>query len=569
MHIDALDLKSKLIESGFISDVDYKLAETESERSARTIQDVLIGKGFITEDIFLEIIQPYFSVPVVNLKRIDIQRDVLNLIPESIAKSRHIIAYDFDSKTKTIKLAMVDPLDYGTRSYIATLLDSTVDPYLIGPASFHHGLKQYEPTFGTDFVTDLKNKAAMASQIEGAPLSKVATSSSIVTILSNIIDNAITRNASDIHFEPLVNSLLVRFRIDGVMNIIAELPSELSAALVARVKVLSELAIDEHRIPQDGRFSFESEDGLTTDVRVNIIPVLHGEKTEMRLLKHSARPLSLNELGFNAETINIVNEEIHKPHGMILVTGPTGHGKTTTLYALLQILNTPEVNITTIEDPVEYEFPRINQTQVNNKTGVTFANGLRSLLRQNPDIILVGEIRDSETVEISIHAALTGHLVLSSLHTNDAPSAIPRLIDMGAEAFLLSTTINVIIAQRLVRRICNSCIESYTPDETLKNKIKEELDLRGEEQISHLPETLYRGKGCDVCNNTGFLGQVGIFEVFRIDDTIKEMITSGADASKMRKQAVKNGMITIFEDGLQKVEFGATTIEEILRVARE
>jgi len=298
------------------------------------------------------------------------------------------------------------------------------------------------------------------------------------------------------------------------------------------------------------------------------MPIFHGEKVEMRLLKSSARPLTLKDLGFSDGASYILNEEIKKPHGMILVTGPTGHGKTTTLYAILHILNTPLVNITTIEDPVEYEFPRVNQTQVNMKAGITFANGLRALLRQNPDIIMVGEIRDDDTVEIAIQAALTGHLVLSSLHTNDAPSAIPRLIDMKAPAFLISSTINLVIAQRLVRKICTSCIESYKATPEINNLIKEQVDISGGHE-DDIPETLYKGNGCKVCGNSGFLGQIGIFELFPITADIRELIIAEAHVDEIRKKAISNGMVSMFLDGLDKVEKGITSIEEIMRVVNE
>jgi type IV pilus assembly protein PilB len=569
MHIAISDLKERLIDSGFVAESDFDNAISEAERSNRNIPDILIGNGYITENIFLEIVQPYYNVPIININRINIKKEVLYLVPENIAKSKRIILFDVDNNNKIAKLAMVDPFDYGSRAYVSQLVNFSVEPYLMSLSSFHYGLKQYEPTFGIDFREEIKEKAKDAEMEVGTSLIAKATSSSIVTILDKIIDNAVTRNASDIHFEPLKDMLLVRFRIDGVLSVIVELPPELTPSLVARVKVLAGLAIDEHRVPQDGRFRFESGGGVGTDVRVNIIPVLHGEKTEMRLLKQTARPLSLSELGLSSGAIKTLEEQAHKPHGMILVTGPTGHGKTTTLYALLQILNTPDVNITTIEDPVEYEFPRINQTQVNTKAGVTFANGLRSLLRQNPDIIMIGEIRDNETVEISIHAALTGHRVLSSLHTNDSPSAISRLIDMGAEPFLLSTTINVIVAQRLVRKVCSTCVESYKADVKINSIIKEELVSRNETHITNLPQTLYRGKGCDVCLNSGYLGQMGIYEVFPITDEVRQMILDGADSSKLRAKAIKDGMVTMFEDGLQKVEFGATTVDEVLRVARE
>lgn len=569
MHVAEDVLRNYLIGSGFVTDADFDDAAAEASRGNRSIPDVLIGKGVLSEDIFLEIIQPYYNVPVTNLQRITIPANVLGRLPEMVAKTRRVILYDFDEQERTARLAMVDPFDYGARAYVSALLNAWVEPSLMGISSFHHGLKQYEPSFGDDFTTEIKAKVEEVSHESGVSLTAKASSASVVTILNKILDHAVTRNASDIHFEPLQDALLVRFRIDGVMRIVIQLPPEVTQALVARVKVLANLAIDEHRIPQDGRFRFEGEEGTSTDVRVNIIPVLHGEKAEMRLLKQGARPLSLRDLGLNQTAIKLLEAEIQKPHGLILITGPTGHGKTTTLYALLQILNTPEVNITTIEDPVEYEFARINQTQVNVKAGVTFANGLRALLRQNPDIILIGEIRDNETVEIAIHAALTGHRVLSSLHTNDAPSAIPRLVDMGAESFLLSSTVNVIVAQRLVRRVCPTCIVSYPADAQINAAIKEELAARNEQHIRHLPATLFKGRGCDACGGSGYLGQMGIYEVFPVSDVTRAMIADGADAGKLREQAIKEGMITMFEDGLQKVELGATTVEEVLRVARE
>lgn len=570
MHIAAEALRNYLIESGFVSDADFETATLEAERTNHSVPDVLIGKGLLSEEIFLETLQPYFEVPVVNLHRIAIKPEVLGMLPELVAKTKRVILYDYDPASRVAKLAMLDPFDYGARAFVASLLSAWVEPAFMGLSSFHHGLKQYQPNFGIDFASELRSHVEEAGKEGGeASLAAKAASASITSILNKILDHAVTRNASDIHFEPLPDAVLVRFRIDGVMRIIVQLPVELLPALVARVKVLANLAIDEHRTPQDGRFRFEGEEGAITDVRVNIIPVLHGEKAEMRLLRSSARPLSLRDLGLNESAITALDLEIHRPHGMVLVTGPTGHGKTTTLYALLQILNTPDVNITTIEDPVEYEFPRINQTQVNAKTGITFAGGLRALMRQNPDIIMIGEIRDNETVEIAIHAALTGHRVLSSLHTNDAPGAVPRLIDMGAETFLLSSTINVIVGQRLVRRVCSSCIASYPADENINAMIRSELKARNEEHITHLPKTLFRGKGCDVCNNSGYLGQVGIYEVFPISDTVRTLIVQGKDANTLRAQAIKEGMITMFEDGLQKVELGVTTVEEVLRVARE
>ena len=330
------------------------------------------------------------------------------------------------------------------------------------------------------------------------------------------------------------------------------------------------MQIDEHRMPQDGRFRFEYEAGQKMDVRVNVMPVLHGEKVEMRLLKSSSKPLSLSELGLSEAMIAQITIEISQPHGMILITGPTGHGKTTTLYSILHMLNTPNVNITTIEDPIEYEMGGINQTQVNTKAGITFASGLRSLLRQNPDIIMIGEVRDNETADIAIHSALTGHLVLSSLHTNDAAAAIPRLIDMGAQPFLLASTLNLVIAQRLVRKICMNCIESYKSTPQLKAQIKRQLGktVSGNVEIE-LPKDLFRGKGCRVCGKSGFSGQIGIFEVFKASEAVRQAINSGSTLAQIHKIAMDEGMVSMLVDGMAKVTQGITTLEEVIRVVRE
>jgi len=571
MHISEEKLKLILLESGLINEEDFNLAHEESKRSGQTITNVLIGNEKITEDYLTELLAPYYGVPIVNLKKEIIDKSIIELIPEVYAKAKNIIIFSYDKEKAIIKLAMLDPFDYETIEYIRAKFNAWVEVYLTAYSNLRYGFKQYTQKINAGFdqiISENIEKSLLIAKEKD--LSKTAAAVPIVTILDNIIGQAITLNSSDIHFEPLEHELLVRFRVDGIMLEILSLPVEIAPILVARVKVLGNLQIDEHRIPQDGRFSFELEDGTKLDIRVNIMPVFHGEKVEMRLLRNSARPLTLEDLGFSDEADLILNEEIKKPHGMILVTGPTGHGKTTTLYAILHILNTPLVNITTIEDPVEYEFPRVNQTQVNVKTGVTFANGLRALLRQNPDIIMIGEIRDNETVEIAIQAALTGHLVLSSLHTNDAPSAIPRLIDMKAPAFLLSSTINLVIAQRLVRRVCSSCIESYKPTPKIISLITEQMKFsqNNTDDIA-IPTTLYRGKGCNVCGNSGFLGQIGIFELFKVTDDIRDLITNEALVSDLRKKAIADGMTSMFKDGLVKVEKGITTIEEILRVVNE
>ena len=569
MHISEEKLNSILLKSGLISNDDFNLAQEESKRSGQTVSNVLISNQKITEDYLTELLGPYYGAPIINLKKESIDQATLELLPEVYAKAKNVILFGYDKEKGVIKLAMLDPFDYDTIEYIRAKFNAWVEAYLTTTSGLSYGLKQYKQKINVGFEQVISENIEQSLLLaREKDLAKTAAAVPIVTILDNIIEQAITLNSSDIHFEPLEHELLVRFRIDGIMSEILSLPEEIAPILVARVKILGNLQIDEHRIPQDGRFRFEMADGTNLDVRINIMPIFHGEKVEMRLLKNSARPLTLKDLGFSDKASAIVVEEIKKPHGLILVTGPTGHGKTTTLYAILHILNTPSVNITTIEDPVEYEFPRVNQTQVNTKTGITFANGLRALLRQNPDIIMVGEIRDDETVEIAIQAALTGHLVLSSLHTNDAPSAIPRLLDMKAPAFLISSTVNLIIAQRLVRKICASCIESYKAVHETTVLIKEQVKLSGGKP-SDIPKTLYRGKGCKVCGNSGFVGQIGIFEVFPITSDIREVITAETQIEELRKKAITNGMVTMFLDGLDKVEKGVTTIEEIMRVVNE
>lgn len=570
MPIAFENLKKILEETGLMTEVDISSVKEEAERTNHSVMNILIGRGYIAENYLAEILSPYYGASIIDLKQVTIPQETLELVPETYAKSKSAVLFEKDEKRKLGKLAMLDPNDYETIEFLRAKLGLWLEPHLTTESSLRYGLRQYKKKIGAQFNQVISENIEKSLLIaDEADLSKTAEAVPIITILDNIIEHAIVLNASDIHFEPLEKETLVRFRIDGILQEILSLPKTISPILVARVKVLGNLQIDEHRIPQDGRFRFELDDGSTIDVRTNIMPVFKGEKVEMRLLKSSSRPLTLSDLGFSKEGLEIMDKEIKKPHGMILVTGPTGHGKTTTLYAVLNILNTPKVNITTIEDPIEYELPRVNQTQVNAKAGVTFGNGLRALLRQNPDIIMIGEIRDSETVEIAVHSALTGHLVLSSLHTNDAPSAIPRFIDMGAPPFLLASTINLVVAQRLVRRICSSCIESYKMSPEIERLVSAQIEVSDDKHIKVVPKNLFRGKGCRVCGNSGFQGQIGIFELFRVTDAIRDLILKSAPSSEIRKTAVKEGMTTMFEDGLKKVEKGITTIEEILRVVRE
>ena len=400
-------------------------------------------------------------------------------------------------------------------------------------------------------------------------LKQAAEDIPIVAIVDNLLSYAISSRSSDIHFEALDDVILVRFRIDGVLHEIIRMPKQIHPAITARIKILSGLRVDEHTHPQDGRFRYKLGENLI-DVRVSIIPTFYGEKVEMRLLNAAQKPISLAEIGMFDDTIKFIKEGIAKTYGMVLVCGPTGSGKTTTLYSIMNILNRPEVNIVTIEDPIEYDMRYVNQTQVNVAAGITFASGLRSILRQDPNIIMVGEIRDTETANISVQSALTGHLVLSSIHTNDAPTAIPRLIDIGVPPFLVSAVVNVICAQRLTRRIHIDCVESYTPDSEMRKSFEREIKGLGVSSETQIPKTFYRGKGCSACNFTGFLGRVGIFEAMEVTEEIRKVITGeNLNLDSIRELARKQGMVTMLEDGLRKVQLGITTIEEVFRVIRE
>lgn len=574
MHITSEDLKSVILGTGLVTEEEFDSAKEEAFRGGQTISDVLIGREDITEDYLVDYLAQYFRVPIIDFKKIEIKKEDIELLQESYSKTHKVLIFSINQEKKILNIAMIDPLDLETLEYVrAKFNDMNVMVHIMTPASFKHGLKQYKRKIGEEFNKIIEDnlKQSMASGISASTttdLSRMVEAVPIISILDSILEHGVSLGTSDIHFEPFEDKFLVRFRIDGVMHEILTLPKQIAPILVARVKVLANLQIDIHNSPQDGRFKFEMED-QKVDLRVNVMPTFHGEKTEMRLLRGSTRPLSLSEIGLLEKDRAIIEDNIKKTHGLVLVTGPTGHGKTTTLYATLHLLNKPEVNIVTIEDPIEYEVPRVNQTQVNAKAGITFATGLRALVRQNPDIIMVGEIRDNETVDISINAALTGHLVLSTLHTNDAPTAIPRLIDMGAPPFLLASTINVVVAQRLVRKICNVCVVSYKPQEEMRQHMQTQMDYAILDKKYKLPEYLYKGKGCKLCNFTGYRGQIGIFEVFNVTDAIKDLIMKQSSSDEIKKVAIKEGMTTMFEDGMTKVESGTTTVEEVLRVIKE
>lgn len=567
MHLPIANLKTAFLSSGLVTESQFDSAVDEAARTNRTILNVIIGRGDAPEEYVMQTLADETKVSYVDLRRMEIDENALHMIPESIAKTKNLCAFAFDTDANILKVAMNDPNDLETIEFVRAKVGAWVEPSAASMASLQFAWKHYQEKVGENFRRIIEENIAKATEGGVMNVEKMARGVPIISILDTILENAAVVNASDLHFEPLAGELLVRFRIDGVMQEILKLPKAVDPILVARVKLLAGLQIDEHRAPQDGRFSFTSGDH-NVDVRVSVIPTFYGEKAEMRLLKGSSRPFSLVELGFSERERLIVEDASKRTFGMILSTGPTGSGKTTTLYAILHTLNRPEVNICTVEDPIEYSISRINQTQVNSKAGITFANGLRALLRQNPDIIMVGEIRDEETVDIAIHSSLTGHLVLSSLHTNDAASAAPRMLDMGAEPYLVASTINVVIAQRLVRRICLTCVTSEDMPPETKKLIAAQMTLTGEEGVA-LPTRLYRGAGCKMCHGSGYRGQIGIYEVLSVTNEIRDLILEKAPGVKIKKKAIEQGMTTLFHDGLRKVEEGVTTIDEVLRVIRE
>jgi len=535
-----------------------------SQEMDRPFADVLVFRGLISEDALGQLTAEYLKVPFISLRNRLIPDKILNLVPENIARRYRVIP--FEKTDEGISLAMEDPKNFEAVEIVKRRTGQPVKIFFTSSGDLARSLNQYQRDIKKKFEKIIKENVRKAGRVDTKvsleKLLEVASDLPVVKILDAVLEYAAAENASDLHFETLDEALIVRLRVDGVLHDVLTLPKEIQPAIVARVKVLSNLKIDEHRIPQDGRFKFKIDEALI-GIRVSIVPSFFGENIVMRLLPESARPLSLEELGLSGASLEIVKRNIKKPHGMVLVTGPTGCGKTTTLYSILNILNTVKVKVCTIEDPVEYAVNRVTQIQVNPKTGLTFALGLRSLLRHDPDIIMVGEIRDGETAEIAIHSALTGHLVLSTLHTNDAAGAIPRFLDMGAEGYLLASTVNIVIAQRLVRRICPSCVKEFKPD-------KETLDhLSKTTGRNFSKQKFYKGEGCEKCHHSGYRGRVGIFEVMEVNDEIRQMTLKKATAEEIKKVAVKAGMTTMLDDGFDKIGAGLTTMEEVLAVARK
>lgn len=580
--LDNKTIKKILLQQNLSTNETFDEFTKEAKQAKISLEEYLLQKKIITEETLYELLAKEENVSYINLKEIPVRKDILFTIPEPIAQTHQVVCFDADEKN--LKVATLKPNDIQLVDFLQKTTNKEIEVYLTTPSSLKETLKLYQKSLEAEFkemtAPKIDETAVLAKGETNKELKELAQDLPVIRIVDTLLEYAIFEDASDIHIEPMEKNVLVRYRIDGILRDVMTLPKNAQAGIVARIKILSNLKLDEHRLPQDGRFKVEN-DKYKVAFRVSIIPVFDGEKIVMRLLDESNNLLDLEDLGFQKQPLQLVKANVKKPNGMILVTGPTGSGKTTTLYTILNILNDPKVNISTIEDPIEYHLPRINQSQVLPKIGFTFAAGLRSLLRQDPDIIMVGEIRDLETAEIAIHAAMTGHLVLSTLHTNSAVATIPRLLDMGIASFLVASTTNIIIAQRLVRKICQHCITSYNlPPEVVK-------DLESQFNIPNIMETLekekvvsdkqtplskmlfYKGKGCKKCNNTGYKGRVGIYEVLEVDEKFSKLIMKKASSAELKEAALENNMLAMVEDGFIKAKNGVTTIEEVLRVSKD
>ncbi len=584
MHIEPEQLKNFILDSGLVSRGDIEKAEKEAEETGGNMSRILINQGKLTEDDVRRMQAYILGIPFVDLKGEKLPFEVLSLIPEPIARNHNIVAF---KKTETsLEVAMLDTEDLTAIDFIKKKVGLKILPRLTDAESMKSAILQYQKSLKAEFgdliaedVGALRNipEAGEGQELGEKDLKKLADDIPMIRIVDTLLKHAILQNASDIHIEPQENELLVRYRIDGLLHDAMILPKNMVASIAARIKVLSNLKLDEKRLPQDGRFKIDA-DGEKVSFRVSTLPTYYGEKIVMRLLRENVSGFTLEHLSFHGDGLERIHTAVKSTTGMILTTGPTGSGKTTTLYTVLDILNTPDVNISTIEDPIEYQMKRINQTQVRPEIGFTFSSGLRTLVRQDPDIIMVGEIRDNETAALAVNASLTGHVVLSTLHTNSAAGAIPRLIDMKVEPFLIASTINIVIGQRLVRRLTEQKEKYFLTKaeiETLGKSVnldkvlsvlKEEKVISKGDKWEEVPFWRLK-KGVDP--EQGFSGRVGIHEIMKVSPAIKEIILKSGTADAIQKVAEDEGMLTMFEDGIFKAVAGMTTIEEVLRVISE
>jgi len=546
----AKPLPDLLVEQGLIRAEQVQSLQAQAAKSGRSLKQLLVQQGMVTEQDLAQLIATQSGTTSIDLTNYLIKPEVIQLVPEALAR-KHLLVPVFKIGG-SLTVAMEDPLNFFAVDELRLKTKCDIKTVVASEASIRQAIDQYYGASGTIAEVALAiREAALPKRDEEA-----AGEAPIIRLVNLLIMQAVKERASDIHIEPGDQTLRTRFRVDGLLQEVNGAPAHLHSAVTSRIKVLAKLDIAEKRKPQDGRFQLKME-GKTIDLRVSVVPTQHGEKVVMRLLDSASAFLPLEELGLDEALRRQVERLIHVPHGILLVTGPTGSGKTTTLYAALSLINSAERNIMTIEDPVEYQLPGVNQVQVNPKAEVTFASGLRSFLRQDPDVIMVGEIRDRETAEIAIQASLTGHLVFSTLHTNDAASSLTRLIEMGIEPFLIASSVVGVLAQRLVRIACPKCRESYQPDA----RVVGELQLPASAK-------LVRGKGCESCKRTGYKGRVGIYELLMMSEAVKQHVVSKAAAHVIRDEGLRAGMGTLRADGLAKALAGRTTMEEVLRVTQ-
>ncbi len=544
MKIKDEELKKVLMNGNYLNEEDFKGLKKSANKDT-PLSQVLISEGLVSKDILGQAISEWYKVPYADLNSNQPSRDQVLKINKQIALKYRVVLFSVNGKN--VVVTTDEPKKTGLKNKLQEIFPGQkVSIALSVPEDIDEALVHYRQSLSTKFSEIIAKNSQFAPEI-----------------INLIIDDAISFKASDIHFEPQGKDVLIRFRVDGVLQEAGRVRNEYYENILNRIKIQARLRIDEHNNAQDGAIRFAFKDGQSIDLRVSVIPVLDGEKIVIRVLSKYIQNFSFNELGVGEMEEKKLNDHINKPFGLILSVGPTGSGKTTTLYTLVKKLNKPGINITTIEDPVEYKILGVNQIQVNNITGLTFAKGLRSIVRQDPNVILVGEIRDTETVQISLNAALTGHLVLSTFHANDAASTIPRLIDMGAEPFLLSSTIEVIIAQRLARKLCERCRYS----ETLKSSYLKNFPNQVLDYLKSNNKNIFRSKGCDSCSNTGYKGRIGLFETIEATPEFKDLILKNPSAQEIRDFCSKNGSLTLFKDGLDKVSKGLTSLEEVVRVA--
>mgnify|MGYP001570505116 CR=1 FL=1 len=568
----AQDILSSLVTQNKIAAEIAETVRTEALNSGDSEEAILKRKKLATDDDIVYARAESLGIPFMSLAGRPISPDVISLIPEPVARRYTLVPFELTTKDNTLSVAMLDPLDFQVIEFLEKKSGHPVKPFMAIKDDILASIEDlYTQNLGADVTAALEESAPAIKTYEAGHLGEVIREAPIAQIVSAILEQSIRIRASDVHIEPQPGDTRVRYRVDGILQERLVLPRKLHEAVISRIKILGDMKIDEKRVPQDGRFNFKMGD-QEVDLRVSSLPTVNGEKIVMRLLKKSGGIPSLGDLGLRGTALKNLEAGIRRPHGIILVTGPTGSGKTTTLYSVLAILNNAKVNISTLEDPVEYQIAGVNQVQVNPQAGLTFANGLRAFLRQDPNIILVGEIRDKETSELAVQAALTGHLVFSTLHTNNAAGAIPRLIDLGAEPFLLASALTAIVGQRISRRVCPTCKVEYTPDTIMLEDLKK---IVGSLWAADKPMVLYHGKAevngapCETCSGTGYFGRMGIYEVFPVTDAISKMMLSRSPMKEIENKAIEEGMMTMKQDGYLKALEGITTIEEVLRVAQD